>query len=191
MTSGRFTSRLIEIPFEDIESFGPTSTEEEMVAQFDSIVSAEDWACRYGIKLGHTKEEWLAVVKMLRLGTARWRFPEMQLPEHAETFPTATTTTWWIFAYSEQVGDEGLYKRLFSLIKQHHFDPESPEAEAKAMFLLKFVATDIEEWNMHIMAKFFERKGAGKGAAKDHAASNAAPNAEGESKGKGKHSRKP
>ncbi len=65
----KFVSEFVQVPIDMGEGFGPMPTKQELLDQFASIVSPEDWACRCGAKMGHPTEECLAVAKMLRLGT--------------------------------------------------------------------------------------------------------------------------
>ncbi len=54
---------------ERVEHFGEAPSHEKMIADFATIVSSMEWACRCGEKVGDDPEIWGAVAELLILGT--------------------------------------------------------------------------------------------------------------------------
>ena len=151
---------------------GPHLSDQDLVGIFHKIGTIEEWADRCGKTVGHSGADALRIATIVRLGSEEWPFPEFERTEFIAKFPGVTKASWWVFLFSDDIGDEELYKHLCAYMLGTMFDPVRHDASAAAHRILKAVARTVGEDSCREMETFCEHKGKGKEGGKGAAAAN-------------------
>ena len=164
-------------------------TLQEMAAGYATIVSPMDWARRCGERIGHVREDWGAVAEVIILGNLRLDPNTPALQGFRTICPTVTPTAAWIYTRTEHIGDDELYRRLYSCLEACPMGASSMDVERYAVVALRVVSRQIDMDGVASMRLHFATKGAGKNQGTDRAASSTAAKGEGKSQGKEKQCR--
>ena len=100
--------------------------------------------------------------------------------------PTATAATWWIFSWSEFVGDARLYHELFNMLEQAPSDLTQLQRGDFSRGVLRAVSDKLGMERYQVMATHFAVLDAIDAVRQPGTASSTSTKGDGKSSGKGK-----
>ena len=133
----------ILVPPEQVRHFEEPPSHFQMIADFATIGSPMEWACRCGEKVGHDSGTWMAVTELLIFGTRRFDPNSEALRGFRRLCPTADRTMHWIFRHTHHSRDDMVYQELCNCIMAYPYCESELSKEDFAVWALQHVAAGL------------------------------------------------